>query len=296
MKKYSAFSLIELSIVILIIGILVAGVTQGSRLVRQFRLSTARQITQSAPVASISGLSLWLETTSANSVATGTSTFTTVDDPDDGTAIGQWNDINPVSLTKNNVTQTTAANQPLYKSSSINSLPSLLFDGSNDCFSISNFSMSNISYNSALSVFIVQKMTGTSSTNSSIISWEPTVLSDRFIIFSPWANTLMIDSGNYVNTRVQYTVPSSFYNNAQLISFRRSSVNADMWLNGISVASISNAGSFMSAATSSFEVSGCVTTFPGSIGEIIIFNRGLKVEERQAVESYLGKKWGIKIN
>jgi prepilin-type N-terminal cleavage/methylation domain-containing protein len=41
-KPSKAFSLKELSIVVLIIGILIAGVTQGSRLVRQSRLSTAQ--------------------------------------------------------------------------------------------------------------------------------------------------------------------------------------------------------------------------------------------------------------
>ena len=40
-SNIKAFSLIELSIVILIIGILVAGVTQSSRLFRQITLSTA---------------------------------------------------------------------------------------------------------------------------------------------------------------------------------------------------------------------------------------------------------------
>ena len=62
-----AFSLIELSIVILIIGILVAGVTQSSRLVSQFRLLSARNITQSSPVHSIKDLLIWLETTSTKS-------------------------------------------------------------------------------------------------------------------------------------------------------------------------------------------------------------------------------------
>ncbi len=42
-KFKTAFSLIELSVVILIIGILVAGVTQSSRLIIQMRLATARQ-------------------------------------------------------------------------------------------------------------------------------------------------------------------------------------------------------------------------------------------------------------
>jgi len=55
-KISQAFSLIELSIVILIIGILVAGVTQSSRLVTQFRLLSARNMTQSSPVPTIKDL------------------------------------------------------------------------------------------------------------------------------------------------------------------------------------------------------------------------------------------------
>lgn len=47
-KFNKAFSLIELSIVILIIGILVAGVTSSSRLINQMRLTSARTLTQSS--------------------------------------------------------------------------------------------------------------------------------------------------------------------------------------------------------------------------------------------------------
>ena len=48
-----AFSLIEISIVLLIIGILVAGVTQSSRLISQSKINSARAMTQSSPVSSI---------------------------------------------------------------------------------------------------------------------------------------------------------------------------------------------------------------------------------------------------
>ena len=43
-KLVKAFSLIELSIVILIIGILVTGIVQSSRLVNQMKLQTARNL------------------------------------------------------------------------------------------------------------------------------------------------------------------------------------------------------------------------------------------------------------
>jgi len=56
------FSLIELSIVILIIGILVAGVTSSSRLIKRIKIATAQNITQSSPVSSIKDLAVWYET------------------------------------------------------------------------------------------------------------------------------------------------------------------------------------------------------------------------------------------
>ena len=71
-KKLLAFSLIELSIVVLIIGILIAGVTQGSRLIRQSKIKTAQNQTTNSPVNSITGLNLWLETTLDDSVISAT--------------------------------------------------------------------------------------------------------------------------------------------------------------------------------------------------------------------------------
>ena len=104
--KKNAFSLIELSIVILIIGILVAGVTQSSRLVRQFTLNSARNITQGSPVYSILGLLTWVETTMASSYDF---------EPEDNFAIAKINDLDFVPLSRLNFIQNTAVKQPLFK-------------------------------------------------------------------------------------------------------------------------------------------------------------------------------------
>ena len=84
-----AFSLIELSIVILIIGILVAGVTQSSRLIKQMRLQVARNITTSSPVTSIKDLKIWLETSQEGSLISSTNGL----NPDNNDKISSWNDI-----------------------------------------------------------------------------------------------------------------------------------------------------------------------------------------------------------
>ena len=65
-----AFSLIELAVVILIIGILVAAVTQGGKLVSRAKVTSAKTMTQSSPVSGIDNLSLWLETVTDQSFST----------------------------------------------------------------------------------------------------------------------------------------------------------------------------------------------------------------------------------
>lgn len=125
-----------MSIVILVIGILIAGISKGVDLVYDMRLATARALTDKAPMFGLENLELWLETTSENSLATGVGTsFTNVKNPDDKASIGRWNDLNPTlinSNNKNNAVQGTLANQPLYIQDGINGLPALLFDGVDD--------------------------------------------------------------------------------------------------------------------------------------------------------------------
>ena len=130
MKKHTAFSLIELSIVILIIGILVAGVTQGSRLITRMKVASARAQTQSAPVNSIRDIVGWWETTLEQSFGG--------NEPEESaaggtTGVATWYDINPQAITKNNATQATAANNPGYtitSSTTLNGLPTLQFNSS----------------------------------------------------------------------------------------------------------------------------------------------------------------------
>ncbi len=61
-KSRYAFSLIELSIVILVIGMIVSGVLASNMLIKKFRVTTTQTLTQSSPVQGISDSVLWLET------------------------------------------------------------------------------------------------------------------------------------------------------------------------------------------------------------------------------------------
>jgi len=67
--KKAAFSLIELSVAILIIGLLVGGILGGTDLIKDASLANAQKMTTNSEVGSIANLSLWLETTLPQSFA-----------------------------------------------------------------------------------------------------------------------------------------------------------------------------------------------------------------------------------
>ena len=121
MKNFhkKAFSLVELSMVILIIGILIAGVSRGIDLYQDSRLATARSLTQNSRVARIPDLVAWFEATSTKSI----DSLQAID----GKEITTWFDINPNTTSPKNATQNTANRKPKYNLK--NSLPLINFNG-----------------------------------------------------------------------------------------------------------------------------------------------------------------------
>jgi prepilin-type N-terminal cleavage/methylation domain-containing protein len=120
----SAFTLIELSIVLIIIGLVIGGVVGGNSLINSSRLLKARTLTNSSPVHGTENMVLWLESTSTESFLVKT--------PTQDAPIDLWRDLNQQETVKNNAIDTTSltdADRPLYAR---NGLPALYFDGSND--------------------------------------------------------------------------------------------------------------------------------------------------------------------
>ncbi len=292
MKK--AFSLIELSIVILIIGILVAGVTQASRLVAQMRLASARAITQSSPVTSISGLTLWLDSTSEKSFADSETA--------DAASISTWYDLNPQSITKINVGQATPSLQPTYSTNSANGLPSLFFNGFQS-FYLASLLGGGLFSTDQVSVFIVQKYLGG---DTSTIFWGTPSGALRFNIhaFHTSSGSFYFDFGNCCDatSRISVGVSISAVSNVfEVISaVKKSSGAFEARINGgtpiVTSATMTSNLPTNSSSTLYIGSSDEGHIFAGYIAEVIVFNRGLKADERQDIEKYLGKKWGIKVN
>lgn len=155
MKKHSAFSLIEMSIVIAIVGILIAGVAQASKMVKKSMLSTARTLTKRSVVNEMSGLVMWYETTLENSFIK--------TEMVDGVQVSTWYDNNPQAVTKTNATQSTTANKPIYTDNIINGLPALKFGGTK------NFTTTNVCGQN-YTIFVIFR-TGVTTVNNYLTGW-----------------------------------------------------------------------------------------------------------------------------
>lgn len=278
MKK-SAFSLLELSVSLVVVSLLMAMVSQGIKIVASSRLTTARSLTSKSPVPNISGLIAWYETSSVDSFKT--------NEAFDGKQISAWYDISPNSIpAKKNALTRVASVAVTYESDGINKIPSLSFNGTNK-IELANFYQGSTSQNT---IFIVANP----STITTIILDSSSSGSNSNI--GQNSNSFSMNLGSLVSTgtvtnpivnlaKVSYIAAVYFNGSNSKVYFNSSSIIAGgstinpgiTALTGISIgANRSNA-----------------SNYSGLISEIIIYNRPLQNQERKDVMSYLSKKYGI---
>ena len=276
MKNIKGFSLIELSIVILIIGILVAGVTQSSRLVRQFRLQTARNTTTNSPINSIKNLALWLESTQEISFLES--------EAQEGISVTKWNDINRISTDR--ATTSVLGTAPIYRQNAINSLPAIQFSG-NGCFIINHVGITSNSLKTIFAVFLENNKNPASGT----------YLYDNFTLPPQFAFILTTTFMGQLYAGAGLTSGSTPLNKPHILTAVHNTTNSFFRINGVQTAT-GNIGANVIGLSTRLGGGGCSTvgdTFYGYIAEFIIFDRVLKVDEYLDVEKYLSSKWAIKI-
>jgi prepilin-type N-terminal cleavage/methylation domain-containing protein len=277
-KKSKAFSLIELSIVILIIGIIIASIIGGKKLVTLSNFSKARTLTSSSAVAGIDNLELWLETTSKDSFLTGQNI--------DGTEILTWRDINPQNNNKRDATGITTTS-PIYTESAMNGLPVLRFNGSNQFLT---FTVSSL-IGGDFTVFIIEQRRSTASNNYIIGSTGATYpLLVGYSTSTFYENTVGGISHSSVVTAYSTPIPR-----IRTLTYTYSTANIIARVNGTQTDSFSPLGSFNAYSTPAIGRN-ISNYFNGDVGEIIMYSRALSDFERDEVEKYLSKKWGIKLS
>jgi prepilin-type N-terminal cleavage/methylation domain-containing protein len=292
---HNAFSLIELSIVVLIIGILIAGVTQGSRLVRQSKLKVAQNLTNSAAISSMPNLVLWLEPTLDNSITSATNGS----NPEDGDAISSWNDSNTQLTSKINVTQATSLNQPTYMNNGINGLPSLKFDGVNSIL----YSMTAPISPGSDTYTMIAVWNSITLPDSMLMEQRPSGFPTFLRYGAFWLNNANLKFSGAANDTGTIATISAGKNYIDIMVINNNlSPNVNSYLNSNTPATGTSASpSTLNIGNYMFSVGGRTTSPITSysnlanvmLSEIIIFDRALKKSEIIDVNSYLSKKYGI---
>lgn len=279
-KKF-AFSLIELSIVILVIGILMIGVNQGYNLVRSAQISNARSITAKSPILQMSGLLAWYETSLKESLDQSKLK--------DGDTITTWKDIGPSSILNgaNQLTPTSVT----YAQSSINKIPALKFSGSSK-LSLTSFSQGA---SSQATVFLVVKLNYVPDTSNYKTIFDGGSSSADFS-FSIKSNGVELNTGTAVAT----AYADGFSNSGEyVIAIYFNGLNSKVFINNTNsmiansdiVSSTTNQLAGMTLGTNRNGANG----FSGYISEVAIFNRVIKVAERKEIFNYFSKKYKIDI-
>ena len=282
-KKF-AFSLIELSIVLLVIGILMVGVSQGYNLVRSAQISNARSITAKSPILQIQGLLAWYETSMKESLDQSKLK--------DGDSISTWKDISPNSILNGyNQLTTTASANITFAQSSINKIPSIKFTGSSK-LSLANFTQGA---SSQATVFLVVKLNYVPDTTNYKTIFDGNSADFSFSIRS---NGIQINTGSSV---VSSDVANSFLNSGEyVIAIYFNGSNSKVYFNdtdsmfGGSVINNPSGTNQLAGVTLGATRSGSLG-FAGYISEVAIFNRVIKAGERKEIFNYFSKKYKIAI-
>jgi prepilin-type N-terminal cleavage/methylation domain-containing protein len=284
-KNKSAFTLLELVVVMMLIGIIVGGIMQGSSLVTSSRLASARSLTSKAPISNISGLIAWFESSHKNSFL-GNQSF-------DSANISEWRDISPSSILnqKNKLTKTANINTT-YAIASINKIPAVNFKN-NDKISLNNFYQGSLN---RATICVVFRPNFSPTTTASVLI-DSYFNQDSFYLGIK-SNAVNLNAGTDANT-ASVTNPASFSNGRDYVvcAIFNGAQSSAYVNNALSLAG----GGYISAGTNAMNGltigsdRGGSLAFNGSIAEVIIYNRPLKLQERRDVMIYLAKKYRINI-
>ncbi len=285
-KQKSAFSLLEISVVIIIIGMLSLGIMKGTSIVNSARVASARSLSMLSHISEIPGMVAWYETSMIDSFPAGQNL--------DVAQISEWRDISPGSIAaqKNKLTR-TASSSVIFKMKGINNVPSVQF-GSSGSFTLSSFYQGGTTQNT---VFVVMRPTSApSATQMTLLdsaSGSSTSSSIGFI-----TNRVYVNFGSSQGTATSTNVPSFVINNDYIIAVSSDNTNTKAYVNDAVTSAgngtISSGNNQINGLTVGTTKSGG-TAFTGYISEIIIFNRVLSIDERKSVMGYLSKKYKIAV-
>ena len=236
---------------------------------------------------SISGLSLWLD-------GADVSTFTF----SSGSNIASWRDKASGLLASNS----TASNQPSFVPSSQNGNGTVFFDAT---AGLKRLDLPAFSFGTtSRSAFFVMKNIASANYNGSVLGGYPHFFWDRASgnnanVWTPvgWVQLRVADASGNLGYYTYY-LPLNEYIIYEIVY---SSSTIRTYQTGTLIQTIPTI-SAMYDATNGYSLGGLnngddSAPYPyrlyGNIAEVILFNTALNTDQRQTIESYLAKKWGL---
>ena len=306
MKKDSklGFSLIEISVVILIIGILIAAINTGTDLVKKSKTASAQNLTSNSPIYGMENLVLWFESSLPDSFY------------NEGDPIDLWSNNSPF-YNIGSAVQETVANRPKYMKDSINHTPAVLFDDDTQFLEIKN--IGNTLEESDLTIFILEERDADDNTKKSLISTSGTSgTSGLEIYYAAGTNALTIEdeSGTAATAAFAEAAPALHYfslNGGNNFSIDDSSpktillagfnyyLNKRLPENGSMPAvtlKIDVAGDvrYNTGSMGTITIGAATYSYLGAISEILIFNRKLRQRELIDIFDYFEAKYNLSLS
>lgn len=325
-----AFSLIELSVVVLIVGVLIVSAIESSRLIYKSKIKGARNLTTNSRVNNQEGLVFWYETSFATSF--------TEEKMVDGSVVEQWNDNNPQSPTKLNafagqeddssvftfnpaaaaVNGTTSG--PTYIKKGINGLPTLRF--TNNASSAYQYlavdsKMRNTPQES-MQLFMVVKYRGgegflldrvcTDASGAPVNTSCLSSLSAGWPLFEPSVHSGLLrsyvrhDSDDFASIGAgSYYLPGHAMvpGKTVIITLERDYNHSfTTYVDGNKLSSVADSGETI--ALDPYKIGRHYVNDTDSldfdVSEIIFFSGVMSKRDRGLIEDYLGKKYNISVN
>ena len=195
------------------------------------------------------------------------------------------------------LTQSTSANQPLYATSGINGLGSVVFNGSSQYLVSTDTNFSRLLLPTS-TVFIVQSSNNNTQNSRTLAS------STIYAAKIPYNNNVAFEMGNGSTNRLSAptSTVSSMGSHVWTLTGNQTTGSERFNIDGTRISSTSGAVS-TSTITCPLTVgalNGCgylpQDYFSGEVGEILVYSPNLSGTEYQYIEGYLACKWGLQTN
>lgn len=204
----------------------------------------------------------------------------------DGSLVTTWAD---QSGSGNNVNQTNPMYKPTLIDNAVNSLPVVRFAGQSSVLQTSNAVLSPTGGHTSFTVARISSLPGT---NYQYLWWAGSDSATGG--YGDWITTSNKLRCGWGSSSSQLTfLATATVGDWMRLSARFDGTNQQAWLNGTSIGQNTKTNELLSSGfgVGNYAASAPYQGFYGDIAEILIYNMSLADTERQAVDSYLVRRW-----